>query len=138
MSAARTAFAAAALVGVLSCGAPAGPPSPSSAQPRASSPAEASAAPVVIEPPKALRRATTPQQRREHDEAQCLGGDAKACREAADRYRGYGHVAGCGVARERPKPFRMVTAADAPGDRRRFDGWIRRACDLGDDDACAQ
>jgi TPR repeat protein len=99
----------------------------------------ASAAPaVVVEAPKSLARTTTPEARRERDEKACGSGDAAACRRTADRYRGYGHVAGCGVVRDRPKPRRSVTAADARDDAKLFDTWIRRACELGDDDACVQ
>jgi TPR repeat protein len=88
--------------------------------------------------PASLERKTTPRERRLADEQACEANDAARCRRAADRYRGYGHIAGCGVDREGPRPRRMVTAADAASDAKLFDRWIRRACDLGDEDACVQ
>lgn len=97
----------------------------------------ADAAPPSLRPTR-LERKVTPRARRLADERACEGNDAARCRRAADRYRGYGHIAGCGVDRPGPSPRRMVTAVDAPGDARLFDRWIRRACDLGDDDACVQ
>jgi len=89
-------------------------------------------------PPAKLARKTTPQERRRADEKRCEAGELAACRRAADRYRGYGHIAGCGVERDGRSPRRLVTAADAEADGKLFDTWIRKACDLGDDDACYQ
>jgi TPR repeat protein len=95
------------------------------------------AAPPSLRPTK-LERKVTPRDRRLADERACEANDAARCRRAADRYRGYGHIAGCGVDRGGPAPRRMVTAEDAKSDGKLFDRWIRRACDLGDDDACVQ
>jgi TPR repeat protein len=85
-----------------------------------------------------LTRKTSPHDRRIADEKACDGNDAAACRRAADRYRGYGHVAGCGVDRVGPRPARLVTAADHRGDLKQYDHWIRKVCELGDLDACLQ
>jgi TPR repeat protein len=85
-----------------------------------------------------LVRSVTPQERLDRDEKRCETGEVAGCRKVADRYRGYGRIAGCGVAREGPEPRRMVTSADAPGDAKQFDRWIRRACDLGDGEACLE
>lgn len=118
------------------CSDPGGaPPAPSSSV-SASATLTASAPPPPA--PAKLARRKTPRERRIEDEKGCERGELAACRRMADRYRGYGHVAGCGVEREGKPPRRMVTAADAEGDARLFDTWIRKACDLGDDDACLQ
>jgi TPR repeat protein len=85
-----------------------------------------------------LARKTSPRDRRVADEKACDGNDAAACRRAADRYRGYGHIAGCGLDRPGPKPRRLVTAADHKSDVREYDRWIRKVCDSGDQDACLQ
>src|SRR5262245_5733090 len=76
----------------------AAPSPPSSSEASATASLIASAAPEVpsLEPAK-LARKTTPKDRRLADEKACEGGDSSACRRAADRYRGYGHIAGCGV-----------------------------------------
>jgi TPR repeat protein len=95
------------------------------------------AAPPSLRPTK-LERKATPRERRLADEKACEANDVARCRRAADRYRGYGHIAGCGVDRARPAPHRMVTADDASGDAKLYDRWIRRACDLGDPDACVE
>jgi TPR repeat protein len=117
------------------------PPSPS-----ASAPIAAASAPAALDTdaglpslkPTTLVRKGSPHDRRVADEKACDGGDAAACRRAADRYRGYGHIAGCGVDRPGAKPRRLVTAADAKGDRREYDRWIRKVCALGDEEACLQ
>ena len=100
----------------------------------------ASAASVSVDAtkPTTLKRTKTPQDRRIADEKACENGDSAACRRAADRYRGYGHIAGCGLERKGIKPRRMVTAADSEEDQKGFDTWIRRLCDLGDEEACLQ
>ena len=98
----------------------------------------ASTVQATVAAPASLVRTTTPAARHERDEKACEGGELAACRKAADRYRGYGHGAGCGVPRTRRQPTRMVTAADSKDDALGFDRWIRRACDLGDEEACLQ
>lgn len=112
--------------------------------PVASSPSSAAAPSASIQAeippltPTTLARKTTPKDRRLADERACEGGDPAACRRAADRYRGYGHIAGCGLDRPGPKPRRLVTAADSEADIKGFDKWIRRLCDLGNEEACLQ
>jgi TPR repeat protein len=88
--------------------------------------------------PTTLARKTTPRDRRLADEKACDESDVAACRRAADRHRGYGHIAGCGVDRPGPKPRRLVTAADQKSDVREYDRWIRKVCDSGDQDACIE
>lgn len=130
------ALATAAVVSVFAgCGNTA---APSDAAPPPSGAPAASAPVATVAKPASLARTATPSERRERDERACGANDAAACRRAADRYRGYGHVAGCGVERSGAKPRRMVTGADADADAMSFDRWIRRACDLGDDEACLQ
>jgi TPR repeat protein len=128
---------AAIVILLAACG---GRPSPegTAAAPASASGTTTIAAVAQVAPPATLARTTPPEERRERDEKACEKGDAAACRKAADRYRGYGRVAGCGVARPRPKPYRKVTHADAEGDAKQFDTWIRRACDAGDQEACLQ
>lgn len=131
----------AALWGCGNTTAPAPPPSASASSSAMAAAAAPSASAVVDESslkPAALARKTTPKDKRLADERACEGGDAAACRRAADRYRGYGHIAGCGVDRPGPKPRRLVTAADADADIKQFDKWIRRLCDLGNEEACLQ
>ncbi len=109
--------------------------------PSASASAMAAAAPDAGAPAieaTTLTRKTSPRDRRIADEKACEGDDAAACRRAADRYRGYGHVAGCGVERVGPRPPRLVTGADHRDDVRQYDRWIRKVCELGDLDACLQ
>lgn len=55
----------------------------------------------------------------------------------ADRHRGYGLVAGCGVDRGRAKPFIKRLSEDSDVDAERFEHFIRRACELGDAEACS-
>ncbi len=118
----------------------AAPSTPTHPAAEAGSPADAGAGDggaLSLRPVRLVRKAT-PRERRLDDERACEANDGARCRRAADRYRGYGHIAGCGVDRAGASPRRAVTAADAPGDAKLFDKWIRRACDLGDDDACIQ
>lgn len=129
---------------LLGCGNASGP-APSASSSAAAPPASSSAAPgssgeaaSALTKPTSLVRKSAPRDRRLADEKACEGGDAAACRRAADRYRGYGHIAGCGVDRKGPKPRRLVTAADYDADIKGFDTWIRRLCDLGDEEACLQ
>jgi TPR repeat protein len=123
---------------LLGCGNTAAPADASAPGPPPSASAAVAPAAASVAPPSSLARSVTPHDRRERDEKACEANDASACRRAADRYRGYGHVAGCGVDRDRKKPYRAVIGADAQADARLFDKWLRRACDLGDTDACIQ
>jgi TPR repeat protein len=129
-------FAALLLLGCSQGDAP--PPAPSGAVASAAASATASAEAPLPTATTKLARKKTPRERRIEDEKRCEAGELAGCRRAADRYRGYGHIAGCGVDREGKPPRRMVTAADAESDAKSFDKWIRKACDLGDDDACLQ
>ncbi|HRI66767.1 MAG TPA: hypothetical protein PK156_21120 [Polyangium sp.] len=94
-----------------------------------------------------VQRKTTPKALRVADEQACTSGKTDACRRMADRYRGYGHPAGCGLEREAPEwaHGRVVdsmqvrikrTMDDEEGDQKAFLVWIGKACDLGDEDAC--
>ncbi len=87
--------------------------------------------------PKKLARKATPSAVRSADEAACSAGKADACRRMADRYRGYGATAGCGLDRGRPRPFIKTIAEDTDRDERAYTAAIGRACELGDADACA-
>lgn len=96
-----------------------------------------------------LARKTTPADKRKSDETACNGGNAEACRAMADRYRGYGHVGGCGL--ERKGHVRAVSLAhgstlrlrmkrmseDWEVDEDGFTSWIAKACDLGHTEACS-
>src|SRR5262245_40323998 len=98
--------------------------------------------------PLSLKRKSTPVERRKADESACLAGGAEACRRMADRSRGFGHTAGCGI--ERPGPLRSIKvqggsalsvrikqmSGDTQADRRNLFQWINKACDLGDEEAC--
>lgn len=109
-------------------------------------PASASIAPQGSTPPGLVRR-HTPAALREADEVACAGGDAVACRRMADRARGYGAVAGCGLPRaERRKRLSSPTgpldvrikrtSEDTAADDRDFVRFTGKACALGDDTAC--
>ncbi|MFO0549683.1 MAG: hypothetical protein U0271_14925 [Polyangiaceae bacterium] len=54
----------------------------------------------------------------------------------ADRYRGYGDPAGCGVDRGRSLPFNKRLHVDTRSDTALFRSFVGRACDLGDKQAC--
>lgn len=132
----RAAFLAAAVL--VGCGDTSAPAPMASSSPSAAAPPATAEMELPSLKPAALARTTTPRDRRLTDERACEGGDPAACRRAVDRYRGYGHIAGCGVDRPGPKPRRLVTAADSEADIKAFDTWIRRLCDLGDEEACLQ
>lgn len=96
--------------------------------------------------PKAQRK-TTPAALRVADEKDCAAGKVDACRRMADRYRGYGHPAGCGLERPlaeyahagvvEPMRVRIKRAIeDRIEDDKEFLVWIAKACDLGDNEAC--
>lgn len=113
----------------------------SGAAPSAST--SASSAPVK----PTVTRKITPAALRAADEQACLAGKADACRGQADRYRGYGHPAGCGLERAgieaahgqtvESMPVRIKrTFADEDEDNKSFLVWIAKACDLGDSNAC--
>ena len=135
-----------ALALVVGCGNSTSPPPSPSAAASTSAPITAAPAPAAADAdaglpslkPTTLVRKGSPRDRRLADEKACDAGDAAACRRAADRHRGYGHIAGCGVDRTGPRPHRLVTAADYKDDRREYDRWIRKVCALGDEDACLQ
>lgn len=95
----------------------------------------------------AVQRKTTPAALRVADEKDCLAGKTDACRRMADRYRGYGHPAGCGLERDfgemahgntvEPMRVRLKRSLeDQDEDDKTFLVWIGKACDLGDNDAC--
>lgn len=103
----------------------------------------ASSAPVKV----SAQRKTTPKALLAADEQACLAGKADACRRMADRYRGYGHPAGCGIERSaselahgknvEPLRVRIKRAIeDEANDKESFLVWIGKACDLADSDAC--
>jgi len=116
-----------------------------SAAPSAS-PAPSASSSAHVRP--ALQRKANPIDKRKADEAACGSGKMEACRALADRYRGYGHMSGCGVERE--KYLKNVSFADGSNSKVRikrrsedweadengFTKWIRKACDLGDAEAC--
>lgn len=94
-----------------------------------------------------VQRKSTPTAIREADEKDCLAGKADACRRMADRYRGYGHSAGCGIERKdgelahgrtvESMPVRVKRMfEDGEPDKKDFLTWIGKACDLGDSEAC--
>lgn len=117
-----------------------------SAVPSASN-APMDAGPVDVRP--ALQRKTSPIDKRKADEEACAAGKAEGCRALADRYRAYGHISGCGIARE--KYAQKVSFAngssttvrikrmseDWEADENGFTKWIRKACDLGDTEGCS-
>lgn len=118
-----------------------GQSNPQGTQPSAS--ASATIAPVK----PSVQRKTTPAALRAADEQACLAGKADACRQMADRYRGYGHPAGCGLERDMPEtahgrvvePMRVRIKRnmdDAVDDEKAFLVWIGKACDLGNNEAC--
>jgi TPR repeat protein len=111
--------------------APAARTVPSTTTASTAPPASASAA-----APPALARRRTPAEVRRADESACASGTVAACRGMADRYRGYGAPAGCGVDRGRPAPSSKRIAEDTDADAAGFLEYIRRACDLGDAEAC--
>lgn len=96
-----------------------------------------------------LARITTPTDKRKGDEAACGTGNAEACRAMADRYRGYGHVDGCGI--ERKTQVHSISLAsgtslsvrikriseDWENNEEAFTSWIAKACDLGHAEACS-
>lgn len=107
--------------------------------------ASTSASSVPAKP--SVHRKTTPAAIRAADEEACLAGKKDACRKMADRYRGYGHPAGCGLQRDNVEtayasvvesmPVRTKRVFEDQGsDQKEFLVWIAKACDLGDDQAC--
>lgn len=95
-----------------------------------------------------LQRKTTPSDKRKSDEAACNNGNIAECWAMADRYRAYGHPAGCGL--ERPGHVRSVALANGSSlkvrikrmsedwqiDEDGFSEWIGKTCDLGNTEAC--
>lgn len=125
------------LLGVLACSgeesAPGAMPPVATAS---GAPVAPSASAAEARAPSALVRKATPNERRVADEAACAAGKVEGCRAAAERYRGYGSVAGCGVPRE-PDGARLKRAAeDSVADRAALASWLGKACDLGDAEAC--
>ncbi len=113
------------------------------AVPAPSASTSASSAPVKL----SVQRKTTPAALRAADETACSAGKVDACRRMADRYRGYGHPAGCGIEHSLPETaygrtmepmhVRIKRAMkDEKEDAKSFLAWIGKACDLGDSDAC--
>jgi TPR repeat protein len=111
------------------------PEASASSNPSATSSAAATA---VAAHPRTIVRKKSPEERLAEDSAACDKGSAIGCRRVADRYRGYGHVAGCGVASDRPKPRRAVVAGEAKKNITAYEKAARRACELGDAEACFQ
>jgi TPR repeat protein len=99
-------------------------------------PSSADARPPAFARTVKLQRTALPADRLAADQRACEGGDKAACRKVASRFRGYGHAAGCGVDRKRDRPSSKVLVTDAVSDARAFARWMKRACDLGDEDAC--
>lgn len=97
----------------------------------------ATSLPSSFPAPAKLKRRTTPAERARSDQAECDAGKAEGCRKAADRYRGTGAVAGCGLQRGRGAPAIKLVPGDAEPDRRMFLKLIDKACSLGDEKACA-
>ena len=116
-----------------------------SAAPSASNPVPAAS---IAEVRPRLQRKTTPADKRKSDETACSNGNIDACRAMADRYRAYGHPAGCGV--ERSGHSRSVRLPDGSTlqvrikrmsedwlvDEEAFSNWIGKACDLGNAESC--
>lgn len=143
-----------ALLAMIGCGGPIDPgaPAPSSSTPNASGSTSASTAasssPAPTNAtapsspkwpdlsPKTVVRKASPSDLRKADEAGCSEGKVDACRRLADRYRGYGNPAGCGVDRGREHPFLKTIPEDTEGDERLYTKTIARACELGDAAAC--
>jgi TPR repeat protein len=115
--------------------APSPVPGPSSAPATSSA---AASAPSVTKPSSAgvLARQATPTERRVADEVACTNGHVEGCRAVAERYRGYGAVAGCGVPRASDSPRLKRIAEDSAADRLALTEWLGKACDLGDAEAC--
>lgn len=116
--------------------APTPPPSVSSsntAAPAASTSAEA----IPEDPALPKLQRTAPAELARRDDAACASGEVQACRAMADRYRGYGAPAGCGVDRGPERPRIKRIAQDTDHDALRFQHYIDRACELGDDEACS-
>jgi hypothetical protein len=86
--------------------------------------------------PKTLTRKAEPATLAKSDEDGCAAGKADACRRVADRHRGYGAVAGCGIDRGRGSPFVKVVAEDTDDDERAYTKAIAKACQLGDASSC--
>jgi hypothetical protein len=110
-------------------------PAPGSAAPSASA-SVAPRGPIALPKASTVTRTQTPSERARTDDAACEQGDARACRRVADRFRGYGAPAGCGVTRDRPSPAIKVQAEDWAKDHERFTRTLQRACRLGDSEAC--
>lgn len=116
--------------------------SPDASAPSASTSTSASTAaparaPTLVEVRGgALPRRKEPKALRLEDETGCERGDAAACRRLADRHRGYGAPAGCGVDRGRAAPSLKRSAEDTTADLRSFQHAAQRACSLGDTEAC--
>lgn len=116
--------------------APAPPPSGGASSGAPAAPASQSAVAAQEEPRVPELRRTSPAELARRDDAACATGDAKACRAMADRYRGYGAPAGCGVDRGPERPRIKRIAQDTDHDALRYQRYIDRACELGDDEAC--
>lgn len=129
----------------LACGEPTAPPVAGSVAPSSSAPTLASttsasaAAPPQAAPTrsaKSLKRRATPSERFEQDQRACDGGDGRACRSLAERYRSSGPRAHCGVPRGRAYPSLGRMPRDEETDRVGYLRNIRMACRKGDDDSC--
>jgi len=92
--------------------------------------------PTPTQSPPSLARKSTPAASRIQNETDCADGKPEGCRRLADRYRGYGWTAGCGLDRGRVGPSLKRDRRDGEADRRLYLGVIEKACELGDDEAC--
>jgi hypothetical protein len=114
-------------------------PAPSSSGDVGAASAVAASASAVVSPvdpslPTITR--TLPGELAQKDDAACASGDSNACRAMANRYRGYGAPAGCGIDRGPERPRIKRIAEDTDHDALRYQHHIDGACELGDDEAC--
>ncbi|MEZ4439602.1 MAG: hypothetical protein R3B72_10970 [Polyangiaceae bacterium] len=124
------------LILLAACGDPRNPaPSPSTGTAPSSTVSAAPSA-SVSGGTTTLKRRVDPVAARQADERACDEGKAEACRRMADRHRGYGAIAGCGLAREGDEPRLKWEPEDTEHDAERYLHFIRKACDQGDAEAC--
>lgn len=130
------AIASAACAGCDDGASPAPPASTPTTAVSGAATASASADPLPIDTSLPVLARTSPAELTKKDDAACASGDSKACRAMADRHRGYGAPAGCGVDRGPASPRIKRIAQDTDHDALRYQHYIDRACELGDDEAC--
>lgn len=121
----------------VACGeSPVGPPRSRSAAVSTTEPSAASAQPPAMLATSLTRKAT-PSERFGKDQSGCAAGDKAACRSLAARYQGFGIQGGCGVPRGRAYPFTKREPSDHDSDRLAWTSAMHKACELGDEGACA-